>query len=189
MKRIPLWPIHALAGLCLALSLAAAFIAVKGIWVEYRVGWNIRGRAWALAAEYGRMSVCTFRPDGSPFYAWIGPAENPFSFDASQAWPDAPWELDAPGPITAEHVFAGFALARGWAVYDWTPARRMFHLIVIPSWLPPVLLGLLPAWWFPRRIRAWIGHRRTRSGRCSACGYDMRGTPDRCPECGKAVEI
>jgi len=44
------------------------------------------------------------------------------------------------------------------------------------------LLGTLP--WL---IAHWPRRKKPRDGYCIQCGYDLRATPERCPECGTVV--
>jgi len=55
------------------------------------------------------------------------------------------------------------------------------YLLQVPIWSLLVLTGLLPFSWLARR---WMARRRQKAGVCPLCGYDLRATPDRCPECG-----
>jgi hypothetical protein len=63
--------------------------------------------------------------------------------------------------------------------------------IVLPYWALAVPLALWPAGTIAgvtvRRQRRMLAQRRQRQGRCTGCGYDLRATPQRCPECGTAV--
>jgi hypothetical protein len=54
----------------------------------------------------------------------------------------------------------------------------------------PLWTVLICIWTYPAvRLIQWTCSRRRRiAGRCPGCGYDLRATPDRCPECGRAVE-
>lgn len=55
---------------------------------------------------------------------------------------------------------------------------------VVPVW-PLALVPLLVCAWEIRRYRSRSSARlRVAAGLCRACGYDVRATPDRCPECG-----
>jgi hypothetical protein len=57
--------------------------------------------------------------------------------------------------------------------------------LTVPYWFLLILTLILPALMLCSR------HRRpkSQSGRCPNCGYDLRATPNRCPECGIAPDI
>ncbi len=55
-------------------------------------------------------------------------------------------------------------------------------LLVVPCWLVCLATG----WPLPIVIRDILRKFRRMPGFCSRCGYDLRATPERCPECGTA---
>jgi len=57
-------------------------------------------------------------------------------------------------------------------------------IISAPDWSLAGLFGVLPYIYFRRMRRRRRMRERQLSGQCIACGYDLRATPDRCPECG-----
>jgi hypothetical protein len=65
-------------------------------------------------------------------------------------------------------------------------ATRFGGQIPLPYWLPCTAFALLPAWrtTMPTIRRRFERRRQEQVGRCSKCGYDLRATPGRCPECG-----
>jgi len=63
-------------------------------------------------------------------------------------------------------------------------STRHFWAFVCPSWFPLPFLFTTPAIWFRRFIYRRKSLRWAREGRCAHCGYDLRSSPDKCPECG-----
>jgi hypothetical protein len=64
-----------------------------------------------------------------------------------------------------------------------------YWVIELDLWLLFLGTTLLPLAWLALH---WVGARRRRAAVrrriCPDCGYDLRATPDRCPECGRAVQ-
>jgi hypothetical protein len=61
--------------------------------------------------------------------------------------------------------------------------HRTGLMLTLPLW-PGIPIAAMPAMAIAWRF---LRARQPANGRCRRCGYDLRATPDRCPECG-AVE-
>jgi hypothetical protein len=88
--------------------------------------------------------------------------------------------LDALGAVPFRLLGFVFARGRQGSLHgpDSTWVLRIPHYAMLGA------TALLPTVWLLARFRAYRAARRHGAGHCPACGYDLRATPDRCPECG-----
>jgi hypothetical protein len=71
------------------------------------------------------------------------------------------------------------------AVRDAWHRRLDVQVASVPHWELAAGTGVLPLVWLGRSVRRGLARRAFRRlGRCRACGYDLRASPGRCPECG-----
>ena len=97
------------------------------------------------------------------------------------------WPIPASRPYR-QWRFLGFSIGSGDkpGIIDHLPPRgtnnyERVRTATIPCWAVLVLSASLAAQRFRRRRRPTPGH-------CTVCGYDLRASPDRCPECGTLTE-
>ncbi|HEY7120660.1 MAG TPA: hypothetical protein VH475_29015 [Tepidisphaeraceae bacterium] len=137
--------------------------------------------------------------DGSAFFVcynrdaapYIDPLDNPtlegYRGDAYAGRPPPRWDSEqiltaarrwkpAAGVGTIKWRGIGFELIATTGHLRWG-----YFVLGVPFWalcLPPAIAA---GWGVARSYRR---RNRRRAGLCRQCGYDLRATPDRCPECG-----
>jgi hypothetical protein len=142
---------------CSLLALAVLFLVL--------LPYSFRYIDFVEVATVGRHTYALGTRQGSVFFvrdSFLGVRKRP------SRWMHTPLRQPKPSvlPELPGRSFLGFR-AHSNAGQSW---------LAIPLWLPAILLLLL-AW----RLRRWAPPPR---GFCRHCGYDLRASPDRCPECG-----
>lgn len=183
ISRLLLRPSGVLAILSLSL-----FIATGGCWAFTRLGVNdFRGWLVAYHSKAGPLTCVEITAfgiaiDTDPQHPGRQP---PFGITFAQPSLQTrfKWVEDvSPGSAAyfpgrnLDLAFAGVAISmsessggRAWQVY-------------LPYWLLLCATAILPF-----SLVLSITKRKTAPGCCRHCGYDLRATPNRCPECGMAT--
>jgi hypothetical protein len=154
-------------------------VAVCLLWV--RSGTVMDGMRYAGVATGGAegssSSLTVFTRMGALHVLRVGPSE----FTA----PGWKW-LAVPQPAR----FSTMTDRRKWQRRGFAGGGGTgWEFFSIPLWFLSLLTVLLPLVWLlslsPFRRR----RRRARAGLCPACGYDLRASPERCPECGTVSPV
>jgi hypothetical protein len=149
---------------------------------------HYRGRS--ISSGYGRFTLWVNRQDSTrprPSHS-LGhepspvPPPTPKDHEYTSSRID-PWTLfQAPewGQLSNEvtHLhFLGSSLRRGFSRTPFETSEEW--RITIPYWLPTILFCIPIA----RHVR----RRKSTSGHCPQCNYDLRASQDRCPECNHPI--
>jgi hypothetical protein len=169
-----------LAGLSLLLCVAIAGLWVRSFWVQDGLAWNTQQWGFRLYCSRGLLMVAidlNRSPVPGQFQTNFPPGvnrgtQNPMDLPADVAncavngW-------SGPTPVRI-YYWQGFGFYR-YDFIDVVPETD----ILFPLWVLLGLLLVLPVFRIIRRA-PWSS-----PGHCPRCGYDLRATPERCPECGR----
>jgi hypothetical protein len=168
------WLWHCCWSLSLVLAAGVFTLWVSCGWWTYQHYDRVGARQWlrsAIFVEDGFVMGCAWHPYQQASLIDPGQDEG-FIRNAQGRWWKDPDLIAQP-----TFHFAGITL-------DLAPRR---HGSIGLDWLYlpllyPLLLLLIPPWIQAGRFVFYLT--RDRRGRCVHCGYDLRGSPGACPECG-----
>ena len=157
------------------------FLAAVSLWARGRLGWTYDGVRYSTDHPF---YVDRFEGSSSPFGVTV--------FWRADTVPGLPYEWSLRSARSAasetDSVNDFFSSARVYdgiaGVWWFTGTRaedRSVYEVFVPHWMLALLTGILPTAW---AVGRWRRRRTIAAGCCPNCGYDLRATPEKCPECG-----
>ena len=203
--RLRRYAANTLAGISLILVISVAYIWDRSysIWDNFDTKWEMAPRRWMVYSSYGGFGICVedasnvtapphlIRRDGpvDPVVAREYMARE-YTQGRHGINPRYPY-TGSVGAFGTDHVWGHGFRFTSYARPAPPPYGGSTHgiYVVFPYWFLALLTGspflLRLTQLTARAVRK--RHRRTR-GLCHRCGFDLRASPDRCPECGLATE-
>jgi hypothetical protein len=166
------------ATVSLVLCVATAALWVRSYIVSDTLKWQSRPDAssavnsWSVTSDRGGVVARRMREN-------LAESRVGFSWTRREPWGylryfHGPLRFILRGQLFG---FAYFKNARADSFLYTSSSSAVF----VPYWPLFVLTGLGPLLWLRARVRLRARRRRRQ---CLSCGYDLRASPDRCPECG-----
>ena len=180
--------LNLLTALSLLLCVAACVLWVRSYWTFSEAGYHV-GRCFERRYDVRYKSDSIhLTVDRGRFYvehSWeqcdrvVGP---PPLYTEGRHWDWFEYHGRSGGDRYAGRAWdlqsGGFGMQRGSGGFDGLTLG--VTLVGIPAWALALGFATAPAITATR----WRRRGPQRRGRCASCGYDLRATPGRCPECG-----
>ncbi len=170
MKRLLRWLFNLAAGVSLTL-----FVLIGVFWVRsYWIGDAIEFRRCSQLPRFTQYETCSLRQA----YGTV----------------QLNYQLTGQAFILRKKFVPGLSLEHSepqqgavriytpiWGTHSLNPQSTSGWYVVLPDWILLIVFGVMPAIAGMLWRRDWS---RKRHGQCLHCGYDLRASPGRCPECG-----
>jgi hypothetical protein len=171
---------HILLNTATVLSLLLCVLAI--------VAWA-RGYRRLDSVTLGRRHLLSSWLGGLHYYALDRGQMDAFSLSSMALPPGLRWD-GAQYAASPRHEYHGFIIVTAGQVRSSGgivgPPLPSYTAVRIPAWAAVAAMLVLPSVRLGRR--KWAGRRHC-LGHCPTCGYDLRATPERCPECGAVPEF
>jgi hypothetical protein len=180
VKRFRRWLFNGVAALSLVLSLATCVFWVRG----YRYAESFFYNAFHVSDIHEKhYFVTSVRGTAAIGYGQVTYFTLQFATNDARRWAGFHcWSIPSAQRITLDYSLLhqmGFACFHLQG--NTLQATNSSNTVTLPDWFIALLFLILPSMAIVRIFRRRI---LARQGHCAICGYDMRATPDRCPECG-----